>query len=893
MNFLTFSSQNTNVWPMANTSSGGQLVTEYNIKSRETVATDPSIMYTVGPSYTHNLNDFEVKILEDAGGAIINPYTLWIAEGRALINGHFVETLSPMTIDLIEANMKLSNQSRPILKGELAIGIRTFFSTEQTMAGSILVENDDDMFLGVQLVILPQQDLITPLDSPEDPSAVTCDLKLATFTFVNNQIRDLVNLESKVAFMSADRIINLDRVVDSKYITKYGLNSKKLYAFAGKGTDPETGLDTWEDVTDSMIVWDVEPIRTTSKPVYKQCQILTDEASAIMVLPHKQVYGMVDDDGNPEYYEPKLLRMPIADYTNDTTGFVTKGYTKIIKDLAYTVSEYRSFPNGKQVAYYEKLNPADELPAINESWTYGDYLLVREDFTYNDENYTDRGAPFTMYVVLPGIVKTVQYVGSVDGDGSNPDPEPPEILQGLELGAQSWYEETGVARPETVYPEYYPTFWGEDDEILGIPGDPSTGIWNDYFRIRYFVADSETYQYTDYYYAVLTTEDKQWSKPQCITGSIYWATENTVGGFLNVSNDEIDQGYVWLDSQGHLRLIDYEILRSGTLAYQLGQDVKITNMNAESAQEFLTQYVNNRVAFPSTLNHGDTISTIHIYLDVNINMVGTLEICGIDSRFNTAVELHISGYASNELTINIIDCEKFKIDSNIEGVPVINIVRTNLYYDPIVLQHIRTCTRDATLYGSFTGFKDLRLWYEKISDDDPNLLVNGMTVTEINSPIISTSINYWKELDTAANDNHYLIALKSITFSPSGDITGCTILAANNSTDNVLPGDKITVGEFTLPQGESLIYPVACLTKNLKVSGEFTSAYLSDTIWYVTDNSFSLLTGVYNPTTTQSTMSGTIAFHSKTTLVPTTLTQTSIDVWEPDSYHIFSGGAIS
>ncbi len=125
MNFITFSPSMANIFPASNTTTGGQLVTEYNLKSRESVATDPNVTYTIGPSYTHSLLDFEVKILEDAGGALVNSYTLWIAEGRAVVNGHFVETLAPMTIDLVEANGKVGNQSKPRLKGQLAIGIRT------------------------------------------------------------------------------------------------------------------------------------------------------------------------------------------------------------------------------------------------------------------------------------------------------------------------------------------------------------------------------------------------------------------------------------------------------------------------------------------------------------------------------------------------------------------------------------------------------------------------------------------------------------------------------------------------------------------------------------------------------------------------------------------------
>ena len=334
MNFITFSVDTTNAFPFANSTAGGQLVTEYNLKSRESVSTDSNVTYTIGPSYVHSASDFEVTVLQDDTGTLINSYTLNITEGRGVINGYFIETLAPMTIDLVEANVTLGQQARPILKGNLAIGIRTFFATDQTVAGSILVENDEDMYLGVQLVVLPEDELITPSESPYDQSKVTCDLKLATFTFINNNISNIINSTTKTQFLTADRVAHLNDIVSSRYVSKLGLNSKKLYAFAGKGVDPSTGLDTWEDVTDSMIVWDSEPQRTAKKPTYTEAQVMSTSDRSYLVLPHKQVEGMTDDDGNPQYYQPKLIPLPIADYSSSTLGLVTKSYTEQIKSIA-------------------------------------------------------------------------------------------------------------------------------------------------------------------------------------------------------------------------------------------------------------------------------------------------------------------------------------------------------------------------------------------------------------------------------------------------------------------------------------------------------------------------------------------------------------------------------
>lgn len=895
MNFITFPVAATNIFPASNSLGGGQLVTEWNLRSKDMVSTNPEIQYPVGPSFVHGESDFEVSLLSDSGGAIVNQYTLSIAEGRGVINGHYVETLVPMTIDLLEANAKLLSQSRPPLNGQLTIGIRTFYATEQTVAGSILVENEDDMFLGVQLVVLPTTEFITPADSPTDPNAVTADIELATFTFINNRVSAIQNSTTKLTYLSPTRIANIDSLVSNKYVTKAGLNSKKIYAFAGKGTNPRTGFDTWEDVTNSLIVWDNEPQRTSTEPSYQEAQFVSAANDVYMVLPHTQVEGMTDDDGNPEYYASKVLKFPTANYSTNTPGVVNKEYTRQIKDIATQVSNFRSTLTGKQIYYIDVRTSSDELPQINDGWAIGDYVLVREDSYFQGTNDIE-APPATMYVVLPGQVKEIQFVVSEDGDSIDAADFPSEFT-GAQLGYQEWYFSAGQQTPETVDPAYYPTFFADDDVMRGIPRNSSTGEWVDYFRVRYFLEENEeqTHPYRDYYYGVATSGPREWSDAVLVTGSIQLATEDTIGGFYNASEDATDNGYVYLDDSGHLKLIDYQLLRSGTLAYQLGANLTLpSNVDMEEVQNYLDESVNERVAFPATVSTSANPPLIHLYLNLSESEEAIeLNIRGIDSRFNTAVCLHVLGTPNSNVTINIIDCEKFRIDPSIEGTAIINVFRTCLYYDPTVFQYIRTCYRDSSVYGSFTGFSDIKLWYAKLESDDPNLLVNDMTVSELDAQIISSEIDYWKETGTSANDNHYLVALKSITFSGTADIVACEVLTANNSTDNVDPGDKIVVGEFTLPQGTSLVYPTACLTRVLKVTGEFTSAYYSDSNWYVTDNSFSLATGVYSAESPTSSIVGTIAFHSITTLVPSTISQTSISVWEPDSYHVFRGGAIS
>lgn len=880
MNFITFPVGSTNIFPAANSTAGSQLLTEWNLRARETVATDSNVDYMTGFSYAHSLKDFEISLQKDLSGDVVSYSTIEIAPGRAIINGHFVETLAPMTIDLLEANATLKAQAKSPLKGPLVIGIRAYYATEATLAGTLLVENEDNMYLGIQMIILPVEEFITPSDSPDDPARVTAHLKLGTFNFTNNKITSIVNSEDKTRYIPSNRLMSIDEIISGSYISKVGLNSKKIYAFAGKGTDPSTGLDTWEDVTDSMMIWDANPIRTSTPSPYSESTFLASENNVYLVGVHKQVYGMTDDEGNPEYYAPKLLPLPTADYSKNTPGVVSSDYTKQIKSLAEKVEEFRTTLHGKQIMFLEVKNDQTVMPTINTAaWDIGDYILVGLDYTAADETDLVR-APSTLYAIIPGLVTSIQYVTTVEDSE-----EIPAEFTGVELGFLDWYQANRQTEPGTDDPETYPVFYTDSDGIRGLPNV-------DYFRCKYTYTDGT---YKNYYYKVATTTKWEWSTPVYVSGEVPLATETEIGGFLNVDTTATDYGYVYRDEAGRLKLLDYDLLRSGTLAYQLASDLVIpSGISAIEAQNYLDEYVNQRIAFPSAakLTSGSP-NTIDVYMTLPEEAeTNVINIYNIDSRYDTAVCIHVAGSATTTTTINIIDCQKVKIDSDIGGSPIINVIRSGLYYDPVVLNYIRTCSRSQESTDTFTGLADITLWYQMYEAEDPNLLVDGMTVSELDGTIVTSEMDYWSESGSEANDNQYVSALKSITFAGNGDIVGCGLLVSNQSTDNVDPGEKIVVGEFTLPQGSGLVYPTACLTKQLKVTGTFVSAYYSTGVWYVADTSFSAITQVFDQYSQEITAKGNIAYHTKTTLVPSTISQTSIAAWEPDTFHLFYGGSI-
>ena len=865
MNFVTFPVGSTNIFPIANSSAGGQLVTEFNLRSRESVGVGPydaasAIEYMIGPSYVHSQNDFEVRVQTDGAGTVISTSTLEILPGKAVINGHFVECLSTMTVDLLEGNMRARREGTTLLKGTLCIGLRAMYSTLPTLAGTIMVENSDMMYEGIQVVVLPRSEFKLPTDVPKEPDKVTAHIKLAEFNFINSAIGHVTNnYPAKCKFLSADRINGVDRLLSDVYISKSGLNPKKLYTFSGKGNSSVDGRDTWCDSTDSLMVWDVNPQLTFDKPTAKQAAFGTNTNGKVQLyLPHKQVDGMVNSAGKSQYYAPRILDLPVADYNTNTPGTVDKAYTNQIKQIANQLQNIYRMPNGKQLYYIETLSSIEDLPDIGATWDVGDYILVGEDLTLDTYNDSIR-APSTMYVVLPGIVKEVKYAGT-----SKPT--------GVELGRMELEGEEST--PNTSDPDTYNSYWGLDSQIRG-------NVLTDYFVAAHTLNDKTT----NYYYTVSISGIKEYSNPVFITGEVPFAQEDVIGGFLNVPDTALDNGYIYRDDSGHLRLLDYALLRSGTLAYQLGQDFELSGgLTTAEIQSNLVEYVNQRIAFPNSfqLQNSDTPNVINITLDLTAEESPTeLNIANIDSRFGCSVYIHINGTADSNTTINITDCEKVRIDNNIGGSPVINLHRCTLYYDASILEYLNEIS-------------ELKLWYERFEDTDPNLLVDYMTVREVDAPIVTEDVDFWNK--STPNDNHYTYALQSITFGSDGSVIGCSMYVRNESSTNIELGSSIITSEFELPQGAGLSYPKNRITRQLKVTGSFVNAYPTDSGYMVLDTNFTALSQTYITDDLSDTLKGTISFLCNASIVNNIKgfeIGTPIDGWENGSFHIFSGGVIS
>lgn len=939
MNLLTFSANTTNCFPMANTTTGGQLVTEFNLRSRESVATDANVQYMIGPSYVHSESDFKVT-LQEGSDTILE-----IAPGRGVINGHYVENLAPMIIDLNSVAARAKELGEDPIRGMLCVGIRIMYSTLPTMAGTIVTENNEDMFEGIQLVILPNHKFKLPSDVPTDENAVTAHIKLADVLYDYNQVSIITNYLDKCKSIDADRIGNIDGVLSNNYISKRGLEPGNHYVLSTKGNGGNN-TDDWCNANDSLMVWDKSPERTTDAPLRNSeaafKRNLDDSIS--LVIPHKQVDGgRVNVSGAVEYLADKVLPLPLADYDKCTPGTVNSKYTAKIKNEVQRVLDLQ-FSKGKQRGYIKQLSTnvifsdenagQSELPPIGSNWSAGDYILVGQDLTL--DNISDGvQAPATMYVVVPGRVKFVVYTdnkpdGTLLGhfEGST-DPEIELIVhndtyfQLLSREPSDW---------ATNYVKYYRLVETDSGvtQLVKLTDDPGEFLENTFYAtvsvpglvsannestlfnnidlsqyrgevnhdyFEYVKTDLDTQRVTTYYFIVSESGNREYSDPIWLTGQIPYAQESVVGGFLNVPETATDYGYIYRDDSGHLRLVDYELLRSGVLAYQLGEDYTApSGITTEEIQNYLDEYVNERVAFPNynqvANSPNPNIINITITLPKEDNPT-TLTIHDIDSRFNTSIYLHINGEVDSNTTILISNCEKLRIDSNInnsitsDSKPTIALYCCNLYYDADILNMIKS-----------ENIYNMSLWYERFNDSDPNLFIDGMTVRELDSAIITEDLDFWNK--TVSNDNHLLYGLKSLTFRQDGMIIGCELLIKNNTTAINQLGSKVVVSNFDLPQGLGLIYPKTKLSKQLKVTGSFISAYPIDsaTKFMVINTHFTALSQCYSEYDSNANISGVISFLIDTLEVDniTGIDNTvgkSIDGWNPDSFHLFSGGVIN
>ena len=603
-------------------------------------------------------------------------------------------------------------------------------------------------------------------------------------------------------------------------------------------------------------------------------------------------------------------------------------------------------------AFAEKYN-------INVEWEPGDYVLVAQDQTITTQTSDLVTFPSTMYVVVPGKTtleskNVASYYDVYTTDLSTPISRvkgttgtstkdvfsdamdtyttavdtlmrrvPVKFLYGYELTSNNIIELSSEADAPDFYNsnDMIQRLYNSNTLINGVRGTPG----RDYFvlRYRYPISDPiigtytdeisgdsydniqyQIYRWVSVFFTLNQTNDKielDIENPVILTGGTPYAEEDRVGGFLNVASDTYGGGYVSRDERGHLRVNDFELLAAGVSAYQLGEDrSEGAGLDISELQDVFDQYVNQRIAFPNdnqlykAAEKGLRTDVITISLNISSSSEGTLNIYDIDSRFNTAVNLQITGSATENVVINVTNCQRLKISLDETSHPTIFIKNVCLYYDPDVIDRI-------------ASIEDLSLWYTRFETTDPKLEIDGMTVICQEKLEPKGTDNFWTQ--ASSNDNSYAYALRQLTFASDGTIIGLGVAVTDTTTNNIIPNsESVFARYFTLPQSIGLAYPVTRLKKQLKVTGDFITAYYTTLddgpAWSVKHTTFTILTQKYlTYADVKESIQGTISFFTRTSIVkdetgaePGSLialgNEYTIDGWDPGAYHIFYGGAI-
>ena len=877
MAFETFLINSTNVFPMANSVTGGQYATEFNLRSRESVSTNPQIQYMVGPSYTHSANDYMLYSQEQDSN--LTASMIGISAGRAVVNGHYVENTLPMIIDMTQTT----------LSGVLKIGIRIYYSTNNLTIGAIQPNAENsEVYTGVKVVILPADEFKTPIDVPTEPDKVTAHLLLGSFTYSNNRVSDVRQNADKLQMFDSSRIASGSSASSESGSSSSGtgidfdgLDPMKLYALAGGDATPV------KDATPSLIVWDDDVKSTSIQPSDTVAQFKSNNDETTLVLPHLQPPDDVSNtQQTKQWIASKVIQIPNASFAQNTSGVVNSTYTKLIKAKLDAVNPY-VFPSGRIITYIDTLEDVKNLPNYGGKFTnsdVGNYVIVRNDRTLDESQYSTATVISTIYVVLPGFVTNLKN-DPITGTGADLDPgETIPDNKRPQSGSQLATIYTSVHEDgEPIFTEY-------------IGSGNYRGTTADYFEI---VDEQSTKTYVRYF-QVASTDKIEYSSAIRLTSQLQLATESTIGGFLNVSQSSLafqDDGYVYLDENGYLRVVDYALLRLGLLASQLGEDVNLSNLTSDVIQSQLNDHVNNRIVFPT----GDQIDArkkagedayidvvnVIIELPTELNGDNTNEyvIGNIDSRFNGSVYLHLKGNVNSSATytIKLVNCERIRIDSNIPTNCIITLENCGLYYDYTVLNRL-------------TSIKNLKLWYTRFVTDDPMIAVSGMKVEQfLHTRAVTKS---WTS-QYAPNDSNVTVKLASITFDSDGNICGAEVDVQNNITNaSGSDNDSIYVNTFELPQGDILQYPENRLLYPIQIEGKMTTTSQSTATsnCVVTDMDFAIVTQY-------PTVKGSMAMRVKSTILPSTNvhidtnsyvpgTNPVISGWTPDTWHRFSGAIV-
>lgn len=725
-----------------------------------------------------------------------------------------------------------------------------------------------------------------------------------------------------------------------------------------KDTQQDTDIETLKTQVAALKV-QLEQLRTNVTTINENVTTSIRNTSSTLDTLYQELYGANKDGSSGDIRDSSTSIEQLRsqyDYLYDAVHDLYNGVESIVQDSVDSVynkvlTTLRSTLEAELAAIADQYN-------ISTGWAPGDYVLVAQDQTMGAVTSDETSFPSTMYVVVPGMTPLdSKYVASyydvfftdlstpinrvtgssdVSSDTYSEALDtyssavatvkrqvPARFVYGYELGGNDVEELSSADDLPDVYnsSDMLNALYNSPALMEGVRGTPG----RDYFVMRYrypventvsnTYVDSisgdtyegvqcQVYRWVSVFFTLDFVTDKielDVENPIILSGGTPYAEDARVGGFLNVGSDVYGAGYVSRDDSGHLRLNDFEFLAAGVSAYQLGEDrTEGAGLDISELQEIFDQYVNDRIAFPNdsqlyraSENHLRT-DTITIDINIGESSEGVLNIYNIDTRFNTAVHLKITGSATENVVINISNCARLRITMDETSSPTITLTDVCLYYDADIIDKI------ASIEG-------LSLWYERWEETDPQLEVDGMTVIYQGKLEPKGTYDFWTH--ASGNDNNYAYALRQITFGSDGTIIGIGVAITDNNTPNVHPtAESVFASTFTLPQSIGLPYPITRLTKQIKVTGNFVTAYYSTEGskhgYAVKNTSFTILTQKYiKYTDVKEYIQGVISFYTRNSFIEDvngveggTLMalgdEYAIDGWESGAYHIFYGGAV-
>jgi len=476
-----FPSMLTNMFPVANDTNGGQLVTEWNIKQLESVMGDTQIRWAHYPSYTATEQDFVIS----AVGAT-EPYSLFIGKtgglsNRAIIDGHFLEVLGRIRINLLSSSGVGVTADTPLASGQYEIGLVAVYSGDSTLTsqppgrdsqlvgaidGTTKLFGQSGIFGGVAVVIgsvSGENRLLTPSDCPltTQRDLVNCHLKLGRFTWqseimggsaggrvVLGSVRNY--LTEKLRFLDPERLIVRDSGNTTSPLVggKQGLNPDKLYAYATRDVPgQEYNDDAWTDITFDLldlprmrVEYDQTSDRVMLVAPYKRAmhqEGLFPEPNFKFVLPNANPAFANNAGMLGKYYKSKIDELSKLNdalqrgtHASGTLKRVIPELTTYELDYNWNVAESAQLPNPR-------------------NFNAGDYVYILMDYLANDRWEGNR--PKTQKIEatdvtsVPSTMRVVTLTPTAETNivfDPTFTPNPPPITDALFIADFTIYVET-------------------------------------------------------------------------------------------------------------------------------------------------------------------------------------------------------------------------------------------------------------------------------------------------------------------------------------------------------------------------------------------------------------------------------------------------------------------